>query len=207
MRFIPQQKIENNGTNIDIFAYFRSYYSSTNLSGDGIVSVKPSTTSWGNESLRTGPSNLISEPDGFRWCCNYGDSNPKLEIMFHSNCVTLFSYTIESFKNYRYIKSWNVFGISNKKKYLLDSRKNETVFGAGSTFSVFANFTCQHIGTFNKFSIELVDLDSLGEKLLSMSSIQFYGIVNPYNYKQTCYLVRKTQSKVALIIYLLILGS
>ena len=207
MKLIPQQRIDDDGSKKDIFAYFRSHYSSTNLSKDGIVSIIASSTTWATDYQKTGPTNLISATDDLRWCSSSADKNPKFEIKFHSNYVTLLSYTIENFKNHRYIKSWKVFGISKRKKYLFDSRINETILGEATSSSIFAPFTCQHIGTFNTYSIELAGGDSNNENLLSMSSIQFYGIVNPYNYKQTCYIIRKTHSTLALIINALLMSS
>ena len=203
-RIIPQQRIEDNETNIDIFAYFSGYFKSSNLSGDGIVSIIPSSSTLDGQYQKTDASNLIMPPDEYRWCSSF-DGNPKLTIKFHSNQVTLLSYAIEGFKGHRYIKSWKVYGLSKGKKYLLDSRINETVLGEAINSSIFARFECQNIGTFSTFSIESAGKDSSGDILLSMSSIQFYGIVNPYNSMRTCNLIRNTnQNRILYVLLILI---
>ena len=181
MPLIPKKNIEYDGTHNDVFAYFRKYYSSSNLSKDGYVSLIPSSTYWGDEYSRTDASNLISEPDDKRWCSRF-DENPSLIIKFHSNFVTLFSYTIESITNARHIRSWAIYGFSRGQKYLLDKKINQTIFDEGELPSIFGTFNCTTVGTFTKFSIESAGPDSKGDNLLSMASIQFYGFVNQFDH-------------------------
>lgn len=203
MKIIPQQTIEDNGTNIDIFTYFRNYYSSSNLSGDGIVTIDASSTTWSTDYNKTGPTNIISAPDGLRWCSRY-EKRVKLAIKFHSNSVTLFSYTIENFKGHRYIRSWDLYGISRGMKYLLDRRINETILGKAKDRTIFVPFKCQTIGSFHTFSFEMTGPDSNDDYYMSMSSIQFYGIVNPIHPLETCIRKRNNYPKLALFVQFLL---
>lgn len=175
---IPQKFIETNETGEDVFSYFRSYYNVSNPHTSGIITITATSTYPPGEHERSDVSTLIREDDGMRWVSGY-EENPSFTINFHNNYVDLISYTIISSENIRYIKNWDIFGVSHGKKILIDRRINES-FCPESTCSqrIVETYTCQYPGLFNKFIFLHTGPDSLGESLLSMSALKFYGIVS-----------------------------
>ena len=107
------------------------------------------------------------------------------------------SYTIESWAGYRYIRNWDLFGLHNGKKYLID-RQTDHIFCETAKLTCPENITetfyCQYPGYYNQFIFVLSGPDSLGEDMLSMTAIKFYGLVtsshSQYTYRQNCRSIR-----------------
>ena len=185
MRTIPPKSIETNEESEDIFSYFRSYFNIENPHNAGIISIKASSDYLFGEKNRTDVSTLIKGDDGERWVSDY-EQNASFTINFHSNFVALSSYSIYTSATHRYIKSWDLFGINNKRKYLIDRRNNESICqGKKCTQDSNKTFSCQHPGFFNKFTFVLTGPDSLNNFLFSLTYLKFFGIVASNRFIQT----------------------
>ena len=177
MTKIPPHSIETSEAGEDIFSYYRSFFKVKNLHDAGIITIKASSTYVYGDSNRSDISSLIRGDDSTRWVSNF-EENASFTINFHSNYVALSSYSIYTGKGFRYMKSWDVLGISKGRRYLID-RRNEEDFSNGKIFNQynFKTYTCQYPGFFNKFIFILTGPDSLGDNILSLSYLKFFGIV------------------------------
>ena len=181
MPIIPSRYIEVNETGEDILSYFRSFYNTTNPHEKGIITIKASSTFPGDGSNRSDASTILRGDDLTRWV-SQSEKNASFTIDFHYNFVSLSAYTIVSIPG-RYIKNWDVFGINNGKKYLIDRRINASLCEDMScSQEIVKTFYCQFPGAFNKFKFVLTGVDSNRENFLSMSYLKFFGIVSPNHY-------------------------
>ena len=188
MKTIPPKYIEPNEAGEDIFSYFRKYFNEENLSEAGIISIKASSTLEAGDSNRSDVSTLIRGDDGKRWVSDK-EENASFTINFHSNFVALSSYVIYTSAGLRHIKCWDLFGINHNRKYLIDRRSNESICEENqrNQCSQDSNttFSCQYPGFFNKFAFVLTCNDSNNDPLLSMTYLQFFGIVTSNRFIQT----------------------
>ena len=206
MKLIPPRSIEANETEEDIFSYFRSYFKVNNPHEAGIITIKASSTYPLGASYRSDVSSLIREDDGTRWVSEE-EKNASFTISFHSNYVALSSYSITSRAGYRHIKSWDVFGIVNNKRYLIDRRTNEPIcedeYCALNTTRL---FSCQYPGFFNKFMFVHTGLDSLNSSIFSMSTLKFYGIVTSNHAVITQRSICHNNNRIAITVITLLLS-
>ena len=175
--YIKPRFIGANETGEDIFSYFRSYFNVDNPHEAGIISISASSSIISNTPNYSDISTIISNKNGTRWI-SQKQKNSSFVLNFHSNYVALYSYTIKSEARYRYIKNWDVYGINNNKKYLIDRRINESICtGLICDEDTIKTFECDNPGFFNKFMVVLTGPDSNNQDYLSLCYIKFYGIV------------------------------
>ena len=178
------------GNTTDIFAYYRKYYNTSNPHMAGVITITASSTLYGPENDRANVSTLISEPDGTRWVSKLDDKDPFFKIDFHRSVVDLQAYSIETSGNYRYIKTWNLYGLIGSRMVLIDSKTNATLCettlqGRNCIRDTITPFRVEKPGLFHAFKFVHTGLDSNNERHLSMSRIRFYGTVNTYFHCRT----------------------
>ena len=167
----------------DIFSYFRKSFNSSNPNTDGLISITASSTYETNAEYRSDVSCLIRENDNKRWHSAHGISGSNFTIDFHSNRIHLESYEISTHYNYRFILSWDLYGVKDDKMILIDKVKNQSKIekkgtDCNSKYNATAAFDCAYPGTFSKFIMISAGVDSCNEDILSLSRIMFYGFVN-----------------------------
>ena len=206
MKLIPPRSIEANETEEDIFSYFRSYFNISNPHESGIITIKASSTYPLGSDYRSDVSVLIKEFEGARWLSTE-EENQSFTINFHSNYVALSSYSITSRAGYRYIKSWDAFGMVNNKRYLIDRRTNEPICeGEYCALNATRSFSCQYPGFFNKFMFVHTGLDSLNSSIFSMSTLKFYGVVTSNHAVITQRSICHNNNRIAITVITLLLS-
>ena len=182
MKKIDHQFLDLNGS-IDIFASYRSYYETDNPHKDGIITLYSPSTFEGNENYRTDISTLISKPDDLRWVSG---GEPYFTIDFHQSYIDLLYYKIETHPNVRFITQWALYGIRGNNEYLIDERNDEPLCQTNCKEYTIKTFKCKFPGSFTKFKFILTGPDSYNTNILSMSAIQFFGVINPHLPIITC---------------------
>ena len=181
---IGTQFLDVNGTQ-DIFGYFRTSFKSSDLNADGIVTLYTLGTVSGDEEYRSTISTLINERDNYRWVSPPNSSF--FTINFHNTYIDLLYYSLETHPKLRFIKQWAIYGIRGSREYLIDKRDNEPL--CPETFCseyTIKTFKCQYPGSFTKFKMIGTGPDSNGDNMLSLSAIQFFGVINPHLPLFTC---------------------
>ena len=172
-----------NGNVSDVFSYFRDVYNTDDPSEGDYISIFASSTYPGTALNRSNVSTLISAPDGLRWLSR-NETDAYFIIDFHSNQIDLIAYSIETAKRYRFINTWDLYGIEKNKTILIDRQVNVTLCEGAKSDGCFNTtitpFRCKHPGVFRKFKFVHKGVDSEGDSMLSMSKIRFYGSVNPH---------------------------
>ena len=171
------------GNTSDVFSYFREFYNVSDPHDAGYITITASSSSSEGSSMRDYVSTIISEPDGFRWC-SMNETNPHFTIDFHRNRVDLLAYAIETSATYRFIKQWDLYGVTHNRRVLIDRRENTTtcpsaVYRDCDVESITV-FRCSSPGVFSKFIFVGTGPDSHNQSILSMTRIRFYGAINPY---------------------------
>ena len=178
----------SDGKSNDIFEFLRTNLSTENLHDAGYVTLFNSSISPGDTHNKDDISTIISGPDGKRWVSGNED-NPYFTIDFHLMRVLLVGYSIESQQGFRFINTWNIFGIQdNGREVLIDSHENTPVCENDNISCLDTStvpFRCQKPGLFHKFKFVMTAPDSLNENILSLSKIRFFGVLNPFIPHQT----------------------
>ena len=180
------------GNSSDIFSYFREYYHTDNPHDSGFITINASSTTLDleEEKEQNNVSILISTPGEDRWVSQQG-GDQYFTINFHRNSVDLLGYSIETSSGYRYIKSWDLYGIINTKLVLIDHQRdqitcpNHSTLGSVCKQDAIAQYRCSNPGVFHKFKFVLAGNDSMNEAYLSMTRLRFFGTLNPYVFYQT----------------------
>ena len=174
MRYIQHKFIDVN-ENQDIFGYYREFYQSDDLHSDGYVTLFSPGEYGGDEENRSNLSTLINERDDYRWVSN--EEYPYLTIDFHTSVIDLLYYTLETHAHKRFMKQWAVYGIEGDGEVLVDKRDDEPLCSISCTEYTMKTFQCQYPGSFHKFKIIATGMDSKDATLLSLSAIQFFGVI------------------------------
>ena len=182
-----------NETGYDIFSYFREYHNVENPHKAGKIIITAYSTFYPlGEYQRTTVDTLISDPGFGRWVSTH-EENTYFTIDFLSNRINLVAYSLFTSQSQRFISNWDLYGIYKDQLYLLDERRNSPLCSAPSTITPgycsiddHVDFRIKQPGCFRKFRLIHRGLDSLNNKYLSLTSIKFYGSVNPLFKYPTC---------------------
>ena len=199
-----EQKFIDKGSEKDIFTYYRSFYEVDNPNESNIITINASSTTTEPGENRSDVSVLISKRRYLRWVSREEDDYPYITIDFHSTYIDLLHYTFETDKISRYNKAWKIFGIRGNREILIDYKDDPLCPETGCKSYTYKTFTCRHPGAFTKFKIQAASEDSLCDKMLSFSGIQFFGVVHPSLPLFTCKHQKQSYNKIILIITLLL---
>ena len=181
---IPATSFElSNGTGYDVFQFYCEYFHVSNPHTEGKLSITASSTFQIGELERETVDTLISTPGEGRWVSE-SIENSSITIDFFKNKLNLVGYTFSTSNGYRFIKSWDIYGIYHNKMYLLDSRRDSPLCTeSNSANRCITNseksFIVKNPGCFSKFHIVHIGLDSELTHYFSLSGIKFYGSLNP----------------------------
>ena len=172
----------SDGKGKDIFKHLREEYLTENLHESGYVTLYNSSLSAQETPGQFDITAIIGEDEKKRWVSGI-EQNPYFKIDFHSNNVFLLGYSIETNKSFRFIQSWKLYGIKGNQYFLIDSQQNYSLCEKDPSNACketkIVPFRCQRPGSFHKFKFMLTSPDSLGENILSLSKIKFFGALNP----------------------------
>ena len=186
----------------DIFSYMRNYYQTTDLNESDLVEIVASSTILTGNDSQAPASTLISGIDGKRWV-SYYEEKANFTIDFHSNFVDLRYYSIENNKSFRFINSWDLYGINYKEEILIDRQQNNPICDTELETcqeNTIKTFKCQHPNLFHSFKMVHTSTDSMDENLFSMTKIRFYGSINAI---YQCYTDQKCKIPISSISHLI----
>ena len=201
---------ENNNSSPDIFSYYRKKYHTSNPHETGQITVEASSQGSGVNN-QSHVSTIISD-DNYGRFVSLSEENANLTITFNNKYFSLISYSIETHQLWRFINTWDLYGIKDNQLYLLDRRVDSPVCKTppDDNYCLEDNnesFFAQNGGVFNKFIMILRDTDSYGQYFLSMNKLYFYGSLYRYVLCKTNAYILKSSYFLNLFIDIFILHS